>query len=469
MSDGKIDDFHAAFFLCIIMIVYELFGGLRAIAYTDVIQGSVLIVAFLFFYIAQKDIFGGVEDANRFMATNSRNKMLTKDYIQSWVGFGMVLCSSYGFYPQIVIRSQAAKNGTVLKWTNIFLIFGTWIAMTCSMFTGMVANIYLGTTGVAPNSVFGLVVKRVITENAGYNILGSLMLTASAAAFMSTADSSLNACVSLLTLDFLEPLIPDSLDDDKSKKKQTIIFYGGKLLSIAVALIALFCSRIDIGLGALLTLQGMVLCQVAPAFLLGFFNLPLHPYPALMGQIVGVSISIGYQCATKYCVQNSVDVSWFGPIEGIQPGIFALIMNILIISVGSYVWPIEIEIFDWDQVHIAKFKSEIPKDLLTLQADGVSRPWSLFPWNVLFAVACLLHCFTTPWWCDFEDSTNPKPDYDAGSFPEWVWGCGAFRLIADILLIACIIIAWQDKEEDEKSMQTTIEFGDAPKQTGESF
>merc|ERR1719383_1526587 len=85
MSDGKIDDFHAACVLCIIMIIYELFGGLRAIAYTDVIQGSVLIVAFLLFYIAQKDIFGGVEEANRFMAANQLNIMLNEQTIQSWV------------------------------------------------------------------------------------------------------------------------------------------------------------------------------------------------------------------------------------------------------------------------------------------------------------------------------------------------------------------------------------------------
>merc|ERR1719317_1765598 len=36
ISDGRIDDFLAARILCIIMITYEVLGGLRAIAYTDV-------------------------------------------------------------------------------------------------------------------------------------------------------------------------------------------------------------------------------------------------------------------------------------------------------------------------------------------------------------------------------------------------------------------------------------------------
>jgi len=451
MSNGKIDDFHAAFVLCIVMILYELFGGLRAIAYTDVLQGSVLIVAILFFYIAQKDIFGGVEEANSFMAVHGLNKMLTKENIQSWVGFMLVINASYSVYPQIIIRCQSAKSGTVVKWTNIFLIFGTWTLMTSSIFTGMVANLYLGRPGVTfsdANSVFGVVVRRVITENAGYNILGSLMLTASVAAFMSTADSAVHGCVSILTLDFLEPCIPDSWE-----LKQKYIFYGGKFFSITIALTALFCSRIDIGLGALITLQGMVLCQVAPAFVLGFFNLPVHAYPVLLGQVVGVAVSIGYQCASKYCIQSSVDVSWFGPFEGIQPGFFGFMLNSAVAIGGCFIWPVfsdkkfgplsSVEIFGWDKVNIAKFEEDIPRDLLTLQADGIARPWYTFPWNALLLVAIILQCFSTPWWYDFE---NQEPDYTADSFPEWVLGCGAFRLVGDILVIIAIIFGWEDEE-----------------------
>jgi len=441
LSDGKIDDFHAATVFCIIMIIYEGFGGLRAIAYTDAVQGTVLIVGFLLFFIAQKDIFGGLEDSNRVMAINGLNVMLSEDFVRSWVGFGTILSISYGFYPQLVIRNYAAKSGNVVKWSCIFLICATWLAMTASAFTGMVANVYIGRPdddGFSDvNSVFGLIIKRTISENIWYNILGSLMLTASVAAFMSTADSAINACVSLLTFDFLVPLIPDSWD-----KKQSIVFYGGKLFSIVVSLTALFLSRIEIGLGALLTLQGMVLCQVAPSYVLGFFDLELHPYPLLLGQIIGVAISIGYQCATKYCVQSSVNVEWFGPWEGIQPGFFALIINILVACIGNFVCAhFKIAIPSFDKLNIEKFESEIPRTLLRLKADGVSRPWNVLPSGILLLIAFIVQCFTTPWWLDYE---NLEPNYEANSFPKWLWACGIFRLLGDILMILSIFMGWKD-------------------------
>jgi len=451
MSDGKIDDFHAAAVLCVVMITYEIFGGLRAIAYTDVVQGSVLIVAFMLYFIAQEDIFGGLEKANKFLAKNDLNIMLTEPALQSWIGFGMILTISYAFYPQIIIRSQAAKNGFVVKWTYIFLVFGTWLVMVCSIGTGMAANLYLGRPGTEffqPNAVFGIIVRRVISENVWYNILGSIMLTASAAAFMSTCDSAINACVSLITLDFLVPLIPDSYE-----QKQLVILYGGKLLSIAIALIALFCSRVDIGLAALLTLQGMVLCQVAPAYILGFFNLKLHPYCLLEGQVVGVAIAIFYQCASNYCVQGSTDVSWFGPIEGIQPGVYALVVNLVVAITGSFICAMVgfHELLPFDKVHIKEFKDDIPRHLLTLKADGISRPWSNAPWCILFWLGFFLHCFTSPWVFDYE---NPEPNLNAGSFPDWVWGCGICRVLGDILVITAMYYGWRD-EKDEKTTPET--------------
>lgn len=440
LSNGKMDDFHAATIFCVIMIIYEVFGGLRAIAYTDALQGTVLIVGFLLFFIAQQDIFGGIEEANRVMSENGLNVMLSEDYVRSWVGFGTILCISYAFYPQIIIRSQAAKSGNVVKYTYIFLICGTWLAMISSTFTGMVANVYIGRPDQNfsnLNGVFGLIVKRTISENAWYNILGSIMLTASVAALMSTADSAINACVSLLTLDFLVPLVPDTFE-----MKHSLVLWGGKLFTIAVSLTALFLSRINIGLGALLTLQGMVLCQVAPAYFFGFFDIELHPYSLLAGQVIGVSISIAYQCATEYCVQSSVNVEWFGPWEGIQPGFFGLLVNIFVFFICNQAFlHFESGILSFDKINIEKFKSEIPATLLTLKADGVSRPWNVLPWSIVLVIAFIVQCLATPWWFD---NGNLEPNYSHDYFPKWVMECGGFRLLGDLLIITAIAMGWKD-------------------------
>jgi len=451
ISNNSIDDFLAARILCFIMIFYEVLGGLRAIAYTDVIQGVVLLGAYLLFYIAQEDIFGGISEAKRVMSEAGLNKMLTKDEVQSWVGFGMMTSISYALYPQMIVRYQAARNSNVLKWTNTFIPIGQLTAMTCSIFTGMVAYTYIGPPSDEfsnSNGVFGLVVRRVIDENVAYNILGSLMLCASCAAFMSTADSSVNAAASLFTLDFMAPLAT------KYKLSNGFLLLTGKIISITIAIIVLYCSQIDFEMGALITLQGMILCQVAPAYVLGFFNLNLQPYALLFGQVLGIGISMYYQCYSEYCKRSSVDVEWFGPWDGVQPGFFALIVNLFVSCCFSYRstnW-----VFAWDKVEKGKFEDQLPTELLSFKSSERSRPWNTFPVNIVFFVSFILHCFTTPWWFDYYDSDDSPSD--AADFPKWVWMCGFFRVMGDILLIGSVICGWQDHD----STKTPIAGSDLP-------
>jgi len=455
ISDNRIDDFLATRILCVVMILYEVFGGLRAIAYTDVIQGVMLIAAFLLFYIAQEDIFGGVNDAYPVMVEEGNSVNLSDEQVQSWIGFGMMVCISYGFYPQMIVRYQAANNGTVLKWTNVFLIVATWIVMTGSIITGMVAISYVGHPSEEfsnPNNVFGLVVRRVIDENTGYGILGSIMLTANAAAFMSTADSAINAASSLLTLDFISPAVPIDFN-----RRNAIVLWGGKAMSICIAVIVLFWSQVDSEMASLIELQGMILCQVVPAFLLGFFNLRIHPYPLLAGQAVGVFISIGYQCGTDNCSKSSVDVDWFGPIPGLQPAFFALCLNLFVAAVGSFVfaqWIPDLEVVEFDRVKLDGFRDAFPERLLSLKVDGTARPWNNFPYNILLAIAFILHCFTTPWWY------NAAENSAGTTLPPWVSQCGIIRLLGDILLITSIIFGWQD-EPRHPTLPTELELGSA--------
>jgi len=453
ISDNRIDNFLATRILCVVMILYEVFGGLRAIAYTDVIQGVMLIAAFLLFYIAQEDIFGGVNDAYPVMVEEGTSVNLSDDQVQSWIGFGMMVCISYGFYPQMIVRYQAAKNGSVLKWTNVFLILATWIVMTGSIITGMVAISYIGHPSEefsSPNSIFGLVVRRVIDENTAYGILGSIMLTANAAAFMSTADSAINAAASLLTLDFISPAVPIDFD-----RRNAIVLWGGKAMSIGIAVIVLFWSQVDFEMASLIELQGMILCQAVPAFILGFFKLRMHPYPLLVGQAVGVFISIGYQCSTDNCSKSSVDVDWFGPIPGLQPGFFALCINFVVAAVGSFMLAQKIPDFnvvEFDRVELENFHEEFPERLLSLNADGKSRPWNNFPYNILLLLAFILHCFTTPWWYTSAESAAST------TLPQWVTECGIFRLLGDICLISSIILGWQDESRLSTKM-TDLQLG----------
>merc|ERR1719433_853620 len=125
-------------------------------------------------------------------------------------------------------------------------IGGNWIAMTCSCITGMVAVLTFGPPYSADDvadykdEIFGKVVRKAIAYNTGYNIVGSAMLTASVCAFMSTADSAINAASSAVTLDWWEPFV-ECLSLNK-QKKDTVLLWIGKFVSFVIAVFALLSS-----------------------------------------------------------------------------------------------------------------------------------------------------------------------------------------------------------------------------------
>merc|ERR1719273_2278265 len=107
----------------------------------------------------------------------------------------------------MIQRYQAASSSTMFKHSVLFLYAGTWLAMTSSLITGMVALKYFGygNPNVISNGAFTAVMRVTMNESVGYNILGSTLITASLAAFMSTADSALNGSSCVVTLDMFKP------------------------------------------------------------------------------------------------------------------------------------------------------------------------------------------------------------------------------------------------------------------------
>jgi len=63
MAGETLSEFSAALIFVIIMLFYEMVGGMHAIAKTDVIQAGILLFGFLLYYIFQSTVFGGLPAA----------------------------------------------------------------------------------------------------------------------------------------------------------------------------------------------------------------------------------------------------------------------------------------------------------------------------------------------------------------------------------------------------------------------
>jgi len=488
LSEGKIEAFEAASVFCVIMVAYEVFGGMRAIAWTDALQGGVLFVGFILFFIVQWELFGGIEASAlkwQWWAVPKQLQappapatvippgmtMLSKWQMESWFAFAFTLFWSFGFYPHLLLRVQAAKSAKVIKISNMVQPFGHCVVMLGSIFTGMIAYRWFPyaipgclspkTNAVTPgclsdphakSMIFGKVIRRAIEENLGYNILGSMMLAASVAAFMSTADSAIHATSSLITMDIFKPIFKAQYYDCKIfglASQESVLLFIGKLSSLCVAIFALFSSKVDMSLSALLVAQGAILSQIAPAFWLGWYKTGVKAHAILLGMLAGITITFYFQCyeddGEGYCNRHPAYSSWYGPIDGIHPGIFGFIVNVAIVLVVSMI--------PGKPLILCKIDGEpIPDSMLAWSADGDKRPWRTMPWCFVWWGGCLLCCFTTPWWKNdaWEEVPEPFGGVDATLYmglPEWVWHCGAFGVAGIFCIVFSLFMGWSDEPE----------------------
>jgi len=123
MTGEKLTEFSAALIFVIIMLFYEMVGGMHAIAKTDVIQASILLFGFLLYYIFQSTVFGGLPDATESFLNCARlyddvafnpAKLYSKTLLNGSDYLALVVASatSYGFNITGADVSEYYKDST---------------------------------------------------------------------------------------------------------------------------------------------------------------------------------------------------------------------------------------------------------------------------------------------------------------------------------------------------------------------
>ena len=215
---------------------YTLIGGLRAVVVTDALQAVLMIVGagLIFFFGLEK--VGGWDAL--MLSLGDAHKTLMKpadDNILPWPGIlGVILL---GFYywtlnQYFVQRALAARNldqarkgalfGGLLKLPNVFLM----------VLPGMIAFALM--PGLDnPDRVFPMLAFELLPTG-----LRGLILVALLAAVMSSLDSALNAAASLLTMDFVRPLRPQT-------SGKTLLVIGRVFTALLIAFAALYAPLIE--------------------------------------------------------------------------------------------------------------------------------------------------------------------------------------------------------------------------------
>ena len=260
-SGGQVSFEVGTLILLIVAAAYLIAGGLRAVYWTDVIQGVWMYVAvWVGSLVLVYELFGGPAELWQRLATE-RPDLLTlpgpEGLFTPGVWFGMTIALSFGivFQPHMMIRFYTAASARTLKWlgatTPIYL-------MTLYIPAAMVG---LGGALVLPDlEIADRVFPELLFQYAPAWLTGLILAGATAAA-MSTLDSILHSNMTVLTRDIYQRFVAPG----RSQAHYVMFGRGVVLVLLAVGYV-LSVSTFDF-LVTLITLSGAGALQLMPAIL----------------------------------------------------------------------------------------------------------------------------------------------------------------------------------------------------------
>lgn len=211
-------------------VIYSSFGGLKAIAWADLVQGISLICGGLLVFFLGLKAVGGWDEFSKTNA-DSLHMILPSDHKElPWTGLfsGMWIVMIYycGLNQFIVQRNLAAKT---LKDGQLGMIFAgaLWLLIPFAIvMPGLTANQLYGDTLETTDAAFPTLIKNLVPAG-----LSGFIYAAIAGAVTSTIASLLNSSSTIATMDVYKNMI-----NQEAKQNQLILI--GRILTIATVIIA---------------------------------------------------------------------------------------------------------------------------------------------------------------------------------------------------------------------------------------
>jgi SSS family solute:Na+ symporter len=310
------------FILLVVAGFYLAAGGLRAVYWTDVVQGIWMYVAvWVGALFLAYDLFGGPLELWRRVAAE-RPDLLTVPGPRGfftpgmWVGMSVALSFGIVLQPHIMIRYYTATSGRVIKWlgaTTPIYLMTLYIPAALVGLGGALVMPGLET----PDRVFPL----MLFEHAPPWLTGLILAGATAAA-MSTLDSILHSNMTVLTRDVYQRYIVRGAGD------RHYVLVGRAIIAALLVVGYLLSVRTYGFLVTLVTLSGSGALQLLPGVLGVCF--PGRRLRTAAGILAGIGAGLAVLYFTLLIVPNPL---------GIHHSLWALAANFTTVLLVSRLTP----------------------------------------------------------------------------------------------------------------------------------
>ena len=214
-----------------IIIAYTFVGGYKAVSYTDVLQGVLMLIGLIIVPVAAIYAGGGWDSISSNLAAqdpNFTNMFALTEGIEGWVAAVSFVAIGLPFLgvPQLLVRYMSARDDTALKKARIV-----------SVLVLLVFTFGAVTAGIAGRALFpGLEDQETIFPTIANNlfppVVAGVLMVIVLSAIMSTADSLLLLASSAVVRDTMQKILGSSKSDHQ------LAGYG-KIVTILVGIAAI--------------------------------------------------------------------------------------------------------------------------------------------------------------------------------------------------------------------------------------
>lgn len=199
--------------ICLVVLIYVFFGGMRATAWANTFQTIVFMIMGLIAFAVILSALGGPEAATQqLLESPGKDRMVREGHIgQMQFLTYCFIPLSVGMFPHLFQHWLTAKSGNAFKLTVVahpLCIAITWIpCVLLGMWAASVLPLHTN-----PNAVLGMMVNKFSGE-----ILSGLIGAGILAAIMSSMDSQFLCLGSMFTNDFVVQLVGKDRFSDRQR------------------------------------------------------------------------------------------------------------------------------------------------------------------------------------------------------------------------------------------------------------
>lgn len=299
-TGGAITPLTSVLVAAAVLLICDLLGGMRAVAFTDVLQGVVLFFGSIIFLIIQKTELGGLETAHNYWANPAlpqkgsiflMQHIPPRQTIVAYFDFVFKTTIAATMFPHLTARLFAARNADVMRHGMATMNFTFFVVQLSSMITGWVAISALVGVIKPGQSAFGASLLLVAERGTGQAVASALLLASAICAMMSTADSALLAFSAMWVRDLYVKYIRKKAGAFEQLLFGKIVAVCGLVIGVTLALYTIEKGKPD--LSSLFSLQNVTPIHVAPSVWLGLHWRGLRGEAVLIGWVCGLATTLG--------------------------------------------------------------------------------------------------------------------------------------------------------------------------------